>query len=95
MDNYYIIIFKMKIFIYKTVFVLICVYVLYQFTIGIKISSYEQNLKNFTNDQGREQIRNKVREELKKAISKEQILKAEDKKLLKEFITKIQNELNN
>ena len=85
----------MKIFIYKTVFVLICVYVLYQFTIGIKISSYEQNLKNFTNDQGREQIRNKVREELKKAISKDQILKAEDKKLLKEFITKIQNELNN
>ena len=85
----------MKIFIYKTVFVLICVYVLYQFTIGIKISSYEQNLKNFTNDQGREQIRNKVREELKKAISKDQILKAEDKKLLKEFITKIQNELYN
>ena len=85
----------MKIFIYKTVFVLICVYVLYQFTIGIKISSYEQNLKNFTNDQGREQIRNKVREELRKAISKDQILKAEDKKLLKEFITKIQNELNN
>ena len=85
----------MKIFIYKTVFVLICVYVLYQFTIGIKISSYEQNLKNFTNDQGREQIRNKVREELKKAISKDQILKAEDKKLLKEFIAKIQNELNN
>ena len=85
----------MKIFIYKTIFVLICVYILYQFTIGIKISSYEQNLKNFTNDQGREQIRNKVREELKKAISKDQILKAEDKNLLKEFITKIQNELNN
>ena len=85
----------MKIFIYKTIFVLIGVYILYQFTIGIKISSYERNLKNFTNDQGREQIRNKVREELKKAISKDQILKAEDKKLLKEFITKIQNELNN
>ena len=85
----------MKIFIYKTVFVLICVYVLYQFTIGIKISSYEQNLKNFTNDQGREQIRNKVREELRKAISKDQILETEDKKLLKEFMTKIQNELNN
>ena len=85
----------MKIFIYKTIFVLIGVYILYQFTIGTKISSYEQNLKNFTNDQGREQIRNKVREELRKAISKDQILKAEDKKLLKEFITKIQNELNN
>ena len=64
----------MKIFIYKTVFVLICVYVLYQFTIGIQISSYEQNLKNFTNDQGREQIRNKVREELRK-YSKELLKK--------------------
>ena len=85
----------MKIFIYKTIFVLIGVYILYQFTIGIKINSYERNLKNFTNDQGREQIRNKIREELRKAISKDQILKAEDKKLLKEFITKIQNELNN
>ena len=85
----------MKIFIYKTIFVLIGLYILYQFTIGIKINSYERNLKNFTNDQGREQIRNKIRDELRKAISKDQILKTEDKKLLKEFITKIQNELNN
>ena len=85
----------MKIFIYKTIFVLIGVYILYQFTIGIKINSYERNLKNFTNDQGREQIRNKIRDELRKAISKDQILKTEDKKLIKEFITKIQNELNN
>jgi hypothetical protein len=69
--------------------------VLYQFTFGTKIESYERYLKNFTNDQGREQIRNKIRDELRKANSKDQILKIEDRKLLKEFITKIQNELNN
>ena len=85
----------MKIFIYKTIFVLVGIYVLYQFTFGIKIESYERYLKNFTNDQGREQIRNKIRDELRKANSKDQILKIEDRKLLKEFITKIQNELNN
>ena len=85
----------MKIFVYKTIFVLVGIYVLYQFTFGIKIESYERYLKNFTNDQGREQIRNKIRDELRKAISKDQILETEDKKLLKEFITKIQNELNN
>ena len=85
----------MKIFVYKTIFVLVGIYVLYQFTIGTKIESYERYLKNFTNDQGREQIRNKIRDELRKANSKDQILKTEDKKLLKEFITKIQNELNN
>ena len=85
----------MKIFVYKTIFVLVGIYVLYQFTIGTKIESYERYLKNFTNDQGREQIRNKIRDELRKANSKDQILKKEDKKLLKEFIAKIQNELNN
>jgi len=85
----------MKIFVYKTIFVLVGIYLLYQFTIGIKIESYERNLKNFTNDQGREQIRNKIREELRKANSKDQILEIEDRKLLKEFITKIQNELDN
>ena len=85
----------MKIFVYKTIFVLVGIYVLYQFTFGIKIESYERYLKNFTNDQGREQIRNKIRDELRKANSKDQILKIEDRKPLKEFITKIQNELNN
>ena len=85
----------MKIFVYKTIFVLVGIYVLYQFTFGIKIESYERYLKNFTNDQGREQIRNKIRDELRKANSKDQILKIEDRKLLKKFITKIQNEPNN
>ena len=85
----------MKIFVYKTIFVLVGIYVLYQFTFGTKIESYERYLKNFTNDQGREQIRNKIRNELRKANSRDQILKIEDRKLLKEFITKIQNELNN
>ena len=84
----------MKIFVYKTIFVLIGIYILYQFTIGIKISSYERNLKNLTNDQGRELIRNKIRNELKKANEKDQILNPEDREILKKFILKIQNELN-
>jgi|TARA_B100000959_G_scaffold6328_1_gene6429 hypothetical protein len=84
----------MKIFVYKTIFVLVGIYLLYQFTFGIKIESYERKLKNLTNDQGREMIRNKVRNELKKATEKDQILKPEDREILKKFITKIQNELN-
>ena len=84
----------MKIFVYKTIFVLVGIYLLYQYTFGIKIESYERKLKNLTNDQGREMIRNKVRNELKKATEKDQILKPEDREILKKFITKIQNELN-
>ncbi|MDP7453797.1 MAG: hypothetical protein QGE95_16285, partial [Arenicellales bacterium] len=84
----------MKIFVYKTIFVLLGIYLLYQFTIGKKIGYYEHTLKNLTNDQGREMIRNKVRNELKKATEKDQILKPEDREILKKFIIKIQNELN-
>ena len=84
----------MKIFIYKTIFILIGIYILYMFTFGIKINSSERSLKNLANDQGRELIRNKIRNELKKATERDQILKPEDREILKPFITKIQNELN-
>ena len=84
----------MKIFIYKTIFILIGIYILYMLTIGIKINSYERSFKNLTTDQGRELIRNKIRNELRKANEKDQILKPEDREILKKFITKIQNELN-
>ena len=84
----------MKIFIYKTIFATMCILILYQFTIGRKIADYEHKLSNLTNDQGREQIRNKIRNELKKGIERDHILKPEDRKILKEFINKIQDELN-
>ena len=83
----------MKLFVYKTIFVLIGIYILYHVTIGIKIGDYEKKIKNLTNDQGREMIRDKVREEIKKATEKEQILKDEDIQLLRNFIIKIQREL--
>ena len=84
----------MKIFIFKTIFATMCIFILYQFTIGRKIADYEHKLSNLTNDQGRELIRNKIRDEIKKGIEKDQILKPEDREILKQFITKIQNELN-
>ena len=84
----------MKIFIYKTIFVTICIFFLYQFTIGKKINYYENKIKNLTNDQGRDDIRNKIRNEIKKANEKDQILNAEDKKIINKFINKIRKELN-
>lgn len=85
----------MRIFVYKTIFVLLGIYLLYQFTIGRKIEYYEHQVKDLTTDQGREVIRDKIREEMRKANNKDKILNEEDKELIKKFITKIQNELNN
>ena len=84
----------MKIFVYKTIFALVGIFILYQFTIGKKISYYEHHLRNLKNDQGRELIRNKVRDELIKATEKEQILDLKDREILKKFIIKIQSELS-
>ena len=84
----------MKIFVYKTIFILMGIYILYQFTIGKKINYYDYHIKNLTNDQGRELIRNKIRNELKKATERDQILDFEDRELLRKFITKIQSELS-
>ena len=84
----------MKIFVYKTIFILIGIYILYQFTIGKKINYYDYRIKNLANDQGRELIRNKIRNELKKATERDQILDFEDRELLRKFITKIQSELS-
>ena len=85
----------MKIFVYKTLFVLLGVYLLYQFTIGKKIEYYEYKARSLTTDQGREVVRDKIREEIKKANEKDKILNEEDKELIKKFISKIQKELNN
>tara|TARA_Y100000590_G_scaffold467270_1_gene645626 strand:+ start:1426 stop:1641 length:216 start_codon:yes stop_codon:yes gene_type:complete len=69
-------------------------FLLFQFTIGNKVGYYESQFKNLTNDQGRESIKNKIREELRKGINKDQLLNPEDKELINKFISKIQKELN-
>jgi len=84
----------MRIFVYKTIFVLLGIYLLYQFTIGRKIEYYEHQVKDLTTDQGREVIRDKIREEMKKANNKDKILNEEDKELIKKIIKKIQKEIN-
>ena len=83
-----------RIFIYKTIFIFFCTYLLYNFTIGKKIDEYEDKLKYFKTDRGRDVLRNKFKEEIKKSLKKENILDNEDKVLLNEFIKKLSNELN-
>ena len=72
---------------------IVMIFILFQITIGAKIRCYESQINNLTNDQGREDIRNKLREEIKKANKRDEILSIEDREILKKFITKIQNEL--
>ena len=84
----------MKIFIYKTLFVFFCIFLLFQFTIGNKIQNIEKQISETFNEQGREDVKNKIRKELSKSIFKDQILYPEDRELLRKFIIKLKDELN-
>ena len=85
----------MKIFIYKTLIVIFSVYLLFQFTVGLKIREYEKKLESLIyNKQTREKIIEKVKEEIKTANQKENLFTSEERELLSNFINKIQKELS-
>ena len=85
----------MKIFIYKTLIVIFSVYLLFQFTVGLKIREYEKKLESLIyNKQMREKIIEKVKEEIKIANQKESLFTSEERELLSNFINKIQKELS-
>ena len=52
-------------------------------------------LLSINNKEDIEQIKNKMRMEIRNSLSKDKILNEEDKELIKKFISKIQKELNN
>lgn len=84
----------MRLFIYKCIVVFIGIYLIYNFTIGIKIDQYEDNMRYLITDQGREEIRELIRKEIKNSIDNENIIKIEDRIIIREFIDKIKKELN-
>ena len=84
----------MRQFIYKMVVVVLAIILVYEFTIGKKISQFSGKIESVSSKEGRKETANKLREEIKKAVKKERYLSKEDAKLIGEFIAKIQREIN-
>ena len=84
----------MKIFIYKTLFIFVCIFVLFQLTFGIKINQLNTELEKIKSQENIENMKNKLRDELKNAISKENYLSPDDSKLINDFINKLKKELS-
>jgi len=83
----------MKQFIYKTIIIIIAVIVLFEFTIGNKISQIYEKVDVISTKEGRKDSVNKIRTEMKRAIEKERYLSKEDAKLINSFLNKIRKEL--
>ena len=83
----------MRNFIYKSIIVLICVILIYEFTIGKQIATFKDKADSIISKEGRRESVNKLRDEINKAINKDRYLSKEDAILLNKFIKKIQTEL--
>ena len=84
----------MRQFIYKALLIIFIFIVGFEFTIGKRIDPMLQTLNKFSDEQGRKELINKLRKEMKKGINKENILKEEDRILINKFIKKLSNEIN-
>lgn len=85
----------MRIFVYKTLFLVILIYILFQLTIGYTIKKIKEEIYNLKSKENIELIKNKIREEIEVAIKKDKLLDERDKKLINNFLEKIRRELQN
>ena len=83
----------MKTFIYKSLFICLLFFIMFQLTFGYAIKSYKnQIMNNFSKDKI-EFVKQKIREEIKMVNEKETILYPEDAELIGSFIRKILSEI--
>tara|TARA_B100001123_G_C15003961_1_gene904683 strand:+ start:377 stop:622 length:246 start_codon:yes stop_codon:yes gene_type:complete len=76
------------------VVVVLAVVLIYEFTIGKKISQFGGKIEAISSKEGRKETINKLRTEIKRAIKKDRYLSKEDAELINQFISKIKEELN-
>jgi len=85
----------MKTFVYKALFIFVGIFILFQVTMGVKLKQLNKELAELKSKKNIEIIKDKLRDELRNAISKENYLDPEDAKLINEFINKLKKELSN
>ena len=84
----------MRSFIYKAIIITFIFIIGFEFTIGQRIDPIVQNINKFSNENGRKELINKLRKEMRKGLEKEYILKEEDRILIYKFINKLSAEIN-
>jgi len=85
----------MKIFIYKSLFIFFLIFLLFKLTVGSLIKNYEKKVDSYFSKENLIILKQKARDEMKKAIEKENYLDPEDAKLINKFLKKIQSEVFN
>ena len=84
----------MRKFLIRTIIIIAAVFFLYQFTIGSEISNLKNTLTSYSDKGKREMIKEKLKDEMRKGIQKENYFDEEEKVLISQFLKKILKELD-
>ena len=84
----------MKIFLYKLLISLVAFYIFFELTIGSRIDYIENVFNSFKDSNQRIIMKEKLKDEMRKAIKKENYLTDDERYLILNFIKKIKDELS-
>ncbi len=85
----------MRIFVYKLLISIIAIFFLYHLTIGYTIYKFQNQIYSSIDKKTIEDIKIKLRDELKSSTQKDRILNKEDAKLLNTLFKKLNSEIKN
>ena len=85
----------MRHYIYKTIITIIAFIIVFEFTIGKTLNKITSQTDLLLTREGRKEMVNSIKNEMNKAIKKENFLKQDERVLINQFIKKIRDELRN
>ena len=83
----------MKIFLVKSIIVFFGIFFLFQATIGSQFEGFRNSLDIFSSKEKRDVLKEKIKDEMKKGIEKENYFKENERVLISRFLKKIFKEL--
>jgi len=84
----------MRIFFYKFIVTIVGLFILYQLTVGYTIKKIQEKIYSIDFKEQSEFIKDKLRDEIKNSLKKDEIFNKEDAILIKKFYLKILSEIN-
>lgn len=85
----------MKLFVYKSLFACLLIFILFHLTIGYTVRNFESKIRNTFSKDKINFVKEKIKSEMRDGLEKDKILSKEDSILINKFLEKITSELNN
>ena len=83
----------MRQYIYKIIIAAVALIIVFEFTVGRKFNQIKEKTEILFTKEGRKEMVSSIKNEMQKALDKENYLTKEERILINKFISKIRDEL--